>query len=82
LHLLHHNHPCFNGNALLSGTKVNINYYIDDVIDADKQDEIYEYFKESETDSVDSALKKLGEDKNSEEEIRLMRIKFMSEFAN
>lgn len=67
---------------VLSGTKVNINYYIDDVIDADKQDEIYEYFKESETDSVDSALKELGEDEYSEEEIRLMRIKFMSEFAN
>jgi ubiquitin C-terminal hydrolase len=54
---------------------------LQDRFDEDKQDEIYEYFKESETDSVESALKKLGEDKYSEEEIRLMRIKFMSEFA-
>jgi ATP-dependent DNA helicase RecQ len=67
---------------VLSGTKVNINYYIDEMVDADKQDEIYEYFKESETDSVEAALKELGEDEYSEEEIRLMRIKFMSEFAN
>jgi ATP-dependent DNA helicase RecQ len=65
-----------------SGTKVNINYYIDDVMDEEKQDEILEYFKESETDSVEAALKELGENDYSEEEIRIMRIKFLSDYGN
>ncbi len=65
-----------------SGTKVNINYYIDDVMDEEKQDEIMEYFKESEDGSVQAALKELGENDYSEEEIRIMRIKFLSDFGN
>ncbi len=65
-----------------SGTKININYYIDDLMDEEKQDEILEYFKESETDSVEAALKELGENDYSEEEIRVMRIKFLSDFGN
>ncbi len=65
-----------------SGTKVNINYYIDDIMDEEKQDEILEYFKESETDSVQAALKELGENDYTEEEIRVMRIKFLSDFGN
>jgi ATP-dependent DNA helicase RecQ len=65
-----------------SGTRLNINYYIDEVIDEEKQDEIMAYFKESETDSVDAALKELGENDYSEEEIRLMRIRFLSDFGN
>lgn len=65
-----------------SGTKVNISYYINDIIDDDKQEEALEYFKESNSDSIAEALKELGEDEYSEEEIRLMRIKFMSEFGN
>ncbi|MCE3277942.1 MAG: recQ [Bacteroidetes bacterium] len=65
-----------------SGTKVNITYYINDILDEDKQEEAMEYFKESDTDSVAIALKELGEDEYTEEEIRLMRIKFMSEFGN
>ena len=65
-----------------SGTKVNINYYIDQVIDDDKKDEIYECIRESETDDLKALLKELGEDEYSEEEVRLMRIKFISEFAN
>jgi ATP-dependent DNA helicase RecQ len=65
-----------------SGTKVNISYYIDDLMDEEKQDEILEYFKESETDSVEAALKELGENDYSEEEIRVMRIKFLSDFGN
>jgi ATP-dependent DNA helicase RecQ len=65
-----------------SGTKVNISYYIDDLMDEEKQDEILEYFKESETDSVEAALKDLGENDYSEEEIRVMRIKFLSDFGN
>jgi ATP-dependent DNA helicase RecQ len=65
-----------------SGTKININYYIDDLMDEEKQDEIMEYFKESDTDSVEAALKELGENDYSEEEIRVMRIKFLSDFGN
>jgi ATP-dependent DNA helicase RecQ len=65
-----------------SGTKVNINYYLNDIMDEDKQEEAMEYFKESESDSIDAALKELGEDEYSEEEMRLMRIRFMSEFGN
>ncbi|HVA99118.1 MAG TPA: RQC domain-containing protein, partial [Bacteroidia bacterium] len=65
-----------------SGTRVNISYYIEDVIDEDKQDEVYEYFRTAPTDSVDAAIKELGEDDYTEEEIRLMRIKFISEFGN
>lgn len=67
---------------VLSGTRVNLNYYIDDLMDPEKQEEVYEYFKESETDSIEAALKELGEDDYSEEEVRLMRIKFFSEFGN
>jgi len=65
-----------------SGTRVNINYYIDDIMDEEKQDEIMEYFKDSETDSVEEALKELGENEYTEEEIRVMRIKFLSDYGN
>jgi ATP-dependent DNA helicase RecQ len=65
-----------------SGTRVNIGYYIDEVIDEEKQDDILEYFKESESDSLTAALKELGEEEYSEEEVRLMRIRFLSEFGN
>lgn len=66
-----------------SGTKVNIDYYIDEAVDEDKQDEIYEYFQEeAETDSIEEALAELGEDDYTEEEIRLVRIKFISEFGH
>lgn len=65
-----------------SGTKVNINYYIDQAIDDDKKDDIYECLREAETDDIKAILKELGEDEYSEEEVRLMRIKFISEFGN
>ena len=65
-----------------SGTKVNIDYYIDQAIDEDKRDEIYECLRETEADDINSILKELGEDEYSEEEVRLMRIKFISEFGN
>ena len=56
---------------------------IDDKIDEDKQDDIYDYFKEeAETESIEAALEELGEEDYSEEEIRLMRIKFFSELGN
>ena len=66
-----------------SGTKLNIDYYVDEVIDDDKQEEIFEYFRdEAETESLEEAMAELGEDNYSEEEIRLMRIKFISEMGN
>ena len=64
-----------------SGTKINIDYFIEDVMDEDHVDDIYQYFKESETDDLDTALDELGEE-YTEEEIRLVRIKFISEMAN
>ncbi|MCF8336134.1 MAG: DNA helicase RecQ [Bacteroidales bacterium] len=66
-----------------SGTKLNLDYYIDQVIDEEKQEDIYEYFlEEAETESVKEAIEELGEDEYSEEDIRLMRIKFFSEYGN
>ncbi|MBO7248364.1 MAG: DNA helicase RecQ [Bacteroidaceae bacterium] len=64
-----------------SGTKLNIDYFIESVMDDDRAEDIYEYFKESETDSMDDAIDELG-DEYTEEEIRLVRIKFISEMAN
>lgn len=64
-----------------SGTKLNIDYFIDSVMDEDRSEDIYEYFRESESDSIDDAVDELGDD-YSEEEIRLVRIKFISEMGN
>ena len=65
-----------------SGTRLNINYYIHQVIDDYKVDDIYLYFKEeADSDSVTDALKALGPD-YTEEEVRLVRIKFLSEMGN
>ncbi len=64
-----------------SGTRVNINYYIDNILDADNQEEIYEYFTEADTDDLSCAYAEFDGD-YTEEELRLMRIKFMSEMAN
>ena len=64
-----------------SGTKINIDYFINDVMDEDHVEDIYQYFKESETDDLEDAIDELG-DEYSEEEIRLVRIKFISEMAN
>ncbi|WP_300663835.1 DNA helicase RecQ [Fluviicola sp.] len=64
-----------------SGTRVNINYYIDDILDTDNQEEIYDYFSEAETDDLATAYHEFDGD-YTEEELRLMRIKFMSEMAN
>ncbi len=65
-----------------SGTRLNIDYYINDVLDEDHQEEVFDYFREAETDSVQDALDELGEDEYSEEDIRLMRIKFFSDLGN
>ncbi len=66
-----------------SGTKLNIDYYIDGLIDEDRQADVYEYFREeAESESLEEALAELGEEDFSEEDIRLMRIKFISELGN
>jgi ATP-dependent DNA helicase RecQ len=65
-----------------SGTKVDIRYYIDDVIDDERQEEVFEYFRGAESDSVEAALEELGSTDYSEEDIRLMRIRFMSEMGH
>ena len=64
-----------------SGTKLNIDYFLEDVMDDDHVDDIYEYFRESDTDDLDTAMDELGGD-YTEDEVRLVRIKFFSEMAN
>lgn len=68
-------------DIVYSGMKLNIDYFIEDVMDEDHIDDIYDYFAESETDDLDTAQEELGND-YSEDEIRLIRIKFLSEMAN
>lgn len=65
-----------------SGTKLNLNYYIDELIEEDRQDEVFDYFRSSEVDSIDAALAELGDDEYTREEVQLMRIKFLSELGN
>lgn len=64
-----------------SGTKLNIDYFIEEVLDEDNVDDIFDYFQDSETDDIETAYKELGGD-FTEDELRLVRIKFMSELAN
>jgi ATP-dependent DNA helicase RecQ len=65
-----------------SGTKLNLDYYINQVIELDKQEEIYEYFMSADTDNIAEALENCDIEDVTEEELRLMRIKFLSELAN
>lgn len=69
-------------NICYSGTKLNLNYYLEALIDPQKQDDIHDYFMNAETDSLDAALNDASLADYSEEEIRLMRIHFMSEYAH
>jgi ATP-dependent DNA helicase RecQ len=69
-------------SIVASGTRIDIGYYINEYVDEYHQEEIYDYFHEAESDSIEKALLELGESEYSEEEIRLMRIKFMSEIGN
>ena len=64
-----------------SGTRINIDYFLNDVVDEEHIEDIYEYFKDSETDDLEEAIEELGGD-YTEDEIRLVRIKFLSELAN
>ena len=68
-------------SIVYSGTKIDISYYVDEVLDEDLQEEIYDYFRNSDTDAMSAALEEF-EDEYTEEELRMMRIKFLSEFAN
>lgn len=69
-------------HIVYSGTKLDLAYYIDEMVDEEAQEDIFNHFKESDTDSIDHAVKELGSDLYSYEEIRLVRIRFMSEMAN
>ncbi|HOI48060.1 MAG TPA: DNA helicase RecQ [Prolixibacteraceae bacterium] len=65
-----------------SGTRLNIDYYINEVLDEERQEEVFDYFREAQDDTIESALEVLGEDEYSAEDIRLMRIKFLSDMGN
>ncbi len=65
-----------------SGTKLNLDYYVNQIMDRERQQDIYDYFMNAETDNIAVALKEFAGDDVSEEELRLMRIKFLSELAN
>mgnify|MGYP002624564871 CR=1 FL=1 len=67
---------------IYSGTKLNINYFIDEIMDPDKQEEIFDYFRNASTDSIRAAMKELDDDDISEIDVRLVRIKFHSELGN
>jgi ATP-dependent DNA helicase RecQ len=69
-------------SIIFSGTKLDINYYIDETVDIYHQEEIMEYLMNTELDSLETAIKDLGEDEYTMEEIRLMRIKFLSDMGN
>jgi len=65
-----------------SGTKINIDYFLSEVMDPDHIEEIFEYFSSAETDKIEAALDELGENDYSETEVRLVRVKFLSEIGN
>ena len=69
-------------NIVYSGTRLDLSYYIDEKLDKEYQDEIFEYFRNTEVESIDNALDELGADLYSREEIQLVKIKFISEMAN
>ena len=65
-----------------SGTKINIDYFLEEIMDSDRVDEIFDYFRTAETDKISAALDELGENDFSDLEVRLVRIKFLSEIGN
>lgn len=70
-------------SIVYSGTKINIDYFLKEIMDPERIDEVFDYFKnEAQTDNVEEALRNLGEDEYSEPEVRLVRIKFLSEMGN
>ena len=69
-------------SIVASGTKIDINYYVNEMLDKDNQEEIFDYFKQADSDSIENAIVELGEDVYSADEVRMVRIKFMSEMGN
>lgn len=69
-------------HIITSGTKLNLDYYINQILDKDKQDDLYDYFLNVEDDDIETVMEDEDMEEFSEEEIRLMRIKFLSEYAN
>ncbi len=69
-------------NICFSGTKLNLDYYIDNIMDKDRQEEVFDYFMNAHSDKIDDALDELGEEDYDEEDLRLMRVKFVSDFGN
>ena len=69
-------------SIVMSGTKLDINYYIEQTIDIYHQEEILDYLMNTEIDSLEQAIKDLGEDEYTLEELRIMRIKFLSDMGN
>ena len=65
-----------------SGTKINIDYFIQEVVDPDEEEEIYEYFKEADDDNIKKAMEELGEDYYDEMHVRLVRLKFHCDLGN
>ena len=69
-------------NICYSGTKLNLDYYVENMLDPDRQDEVYDYFMNAHSDKISDAINELGEDDYDEEDIRLLRVKFLSDHAN
>jgi ATP-dependent DNA helicase RecQ len=69
-------------SIVASGTRVDIQYYINEVIDEERQEEVFDYFRTAENDTIEAAINEMGENEYTVDEIRLIRIKFMSEIAN
>jgi ATP-dependent DNA helicase RecQ len=69
-------------NICFSGTKLNLDYYIDEIMDENRQEVLYDYFLNSETDSLEEAINDPNNADFTEDDIRLMRVKFLSEYAN
>ena len=69
-------------NICFSGTKLNLDYYVENMLDPDRQDEVHDYFMSAHTDTISEALDELGEEDYDEEDLRLLRVKFLSDHAN
>jgi ATP-dependent DNA helicase RecQ len=69
-------------NICFSGTKLNLDYYVENMLDPDRQDDAYDYFRSSHSDDIADALEELGEDDYDEEDLRLLRVKFLSDHGN
>ncbi len=67
---------------VLSGTKLNLNYYINDIMEDDRQQDVIDYFRSADSDSLDAAMEELGEENFTHEEVKLMRLKFLSDMGN